>query len=677
MALTQAQILALAQSGGIKNTAQATSLANTAAQQTNVSNMGVATAPKAITPPAPAVSTPTAPVMGVTAKAPTTPAVTIQSLPSSQVKAPASSTNLPLLASTQKLPASTLSNVTPTAIPSFTQSQGQLNAAQANAYLAKGDNLARATQTEGVVEKAGNAINKFLGGDVGAGYQDMQYGAPVVSPVAQKTTTPTTTPVTTGTKPTTLSNYYASKQQAVPSLSQRALIYQDAGLGKSSDYEGTKEQNDALLAWYNAGGYQNPNYGKTTATSVPSTPKETPTETQKTTGGGAPTGINQNAVDNFLASIGTPSTATVTPQAEATIPQETTQTTTQETAQGAPQNATTQGGGVVQQLLEAAQMSPAEQALRQQQAQLQSQLAEKLGANAMNPIALEFQTGRAQTLQNMAAQQKAALEEQIQSYAQQRGISADALKALLVQMGPETTMYDVTTGKGVAGALGAGATGAQNYMAAQNLKTNAQLASTYNSQAANMSKNLSVIDTLGPKIAQFIGDSGLNKNEAWVNKPIKDYLSQAGNPALIKSFADMNVALQGALTGVLIGTYGMGVDQAGAMASAYDFSDLTADQYATALQNLAVTGNATLSQFQKYGTLAQQSGTAPFQGAPATSGAYTIPTATDQSLTNPAGNSGLLQAALGMAGNTAGGISGSIGTGLSGLAGYLLGKVKK
>lgn len=46
---------------------------------------------------------------------------------------------------------------------------------------------------------------------------------------------------------TTLSAYYASKGQALPSVAQRAQIYQSLGLGQSAYYTGTAEQNTKLL----------------------------------------------------------------------------------------------------------------------------------------------------------------------------------------------------------------------------------------------------------------------------------------------------------------------------------------------------------------------------------------------------------------------------------------------
>ncbi len=50
-----------------------------------------------------------------------------------------------------------------------------------------------------------------------------------------------------GSGVTTLSAYYASKNQTLPSIAQRAQIYQRLGLGQSAYYTGTAEQNTKLL----------------------------------------------------------------------------------------------------------------------------------------------------------------------------------------------------------------------------------------------------------------------------------------------------------------------------------------------------------------------------------------------------------------------------------------------
>lgn len=66
--------------------------------------------------------------------------------------------------------------------------------------------------------------------------------------IEQRKPTPTPTPVATPVVPKTLSEYYISKGQSLPSLSQRATLFQQLGLGSSSTYAGTANQNNALLS---------------------------------------------------------------------------------------------------------------------------------------------------------------------------------------------------------------------------------------------------------------------------------------------------------------------------------------------------------------------------------------------------------------------------------------------
>lgn len=57
--------------------------------------------------------------------------------------------------------------------------------------------------------------------------------------------------------PTTLYEFYTGKGQILPSLTERAQLYQQYGLGSSSSYVGSAPQNTALLAKLLAGGSQN------------------------------------------------------------------------------------------------------------------------------------------------------------------------------------------------------------------------------------------------------------------------------------------------------------------------------------------------------------------------------------------------------------------------------------
>lgn len=69
-------------------------------------------------------------------------------------------------------------------------------------------------------------------------------GAPAPSPTPPSTTSTSSA----GANATNLSEWYSARGQALPSLSQRSLLYQQFGLGQSTYYTGTAEQNTKLLA---------------------------------------------------------------------------------------------------------------------------------------------------------------------------------------------------------------------------------------------------------------------------------------------------------------------------------------------------------------------------------------------------------------------------------------------
>ena len=50
---------------------------------------------------------------------------------------------------------------------------------------------------------------------------------------------------------TNLYEYYTSQGQNLPSVQERAVIYEQKGLGKASDYKGTASQNTQLLGALN------------------------------------------------------------------------------------------------------------------------------------------------------------------------------------------------------------------------------------------------------------------------------------------------------------------------------------------------------------------------------------------------------------------------------------------
>ena len=70
----------------------------------------------------------------------------------------------------------------------------------------------------------------------------------------------------------TLYEYYKANNQQMPTLAERAKIYESQGLGSAGSYSGTAEQNSALL-------------GKLTSapTETPAAKTSTPTTTQTPT----------------------------------------------------------------------------------------------------------------------------------------------------------------------------------------------------------------------------------------------------------------------------------------------------------------------------------------------------------------------------------------------------------
>jgi len=306
--------------------------------------------------------------------------------------------------------------------------------------------------------------------------------------------TPTTSPTVTSGSTGGAKTLYEYYKGAMPSLEARGAEYERLGLGTAADYvrlnkAGDPKPNIALLAAL-VGASRN-------TTSTSQTGSQTGSASVTSSTGSTPKTTEKPVDWGVSDTSGVASTSGETPK-------------TGETG-GAPKNATVNNEGIVKQILEQTQMSEAEQALRQQSGDLKAQLAEKLGQNAMNPIPLEFQTGKAQTLQNMAAQKQAALEAQIQSYAQQRGISAEALRPLMQQVSPGTGVFDVTTGKEIVSGMG-GLQGINNYTQGNALKQ----------QANQIKTTLNTADGLANQAAKIMQSNGaLNPVRS---APINDFL---------------------------------------------------------------------------------------------------------------------------------------------------------
>src|SRR3990167_8851956 len=92
----------------------------------------------------------------------------------------------------------------------------------------------------------------------------------------------------------TLYEYYSSKGQALPSVSERAKVFESQGLGTATMYKGTTEQNTALL--------NKLSFAPVSTIATTATPLTIPTTF--TTPSGAVVGANGQT-------ISTPTTATI------------------------------------------------------------------------------------------------------------------------------------------------------------------------------------------------------------------------------------------------------------------------------------------------------------------------------------------------------------------------------
>ncbi len=500
MALTAQDLIKMYQSGGSTST-------------TNAINSGVAnySAPIGATPPKPA--SPVAPIAPVKS---TTTAPTLQTMAS----APKPSTFFQSPAPTYGA-GSTMQSSTPQAMAS-------------NNVMSQ--NYNQPVNTASIMP----STTQKLASEQSTGLTGAN-GMPFTMPKVDSTPTSlnlNSAGLTQGTPSTTApKNLYEYYKGAMPSLETRAKEYERLGLGTASDYiaknrAGDPKPNQLLLEKLNAGnapkplpdgsvavlnlnadgtlmntGTQQMNTGVNQGTQqnnpvVNTSHARTEQEMDKANGG-------QDVLYNYDASGARTGLKNDPALANGTAGTSVGGSGVGGGASGAPQNAT-QEGGLIQQLLRAAQMSDAEQALRQQSGNLQTQLAEKLGQNAQNPIPLEFQTGRAQALQNMASQKQSALESQIQSYAQQRGISGDVLGKLMQQIAPGTSMYDLTTGKTLAGLGGAGQNGMDAYRTWANTQFNTQQGQQLGAKFMQMKTALDQTDKSFELLKSTAAKTGIN-----------------------------------------------------------------------------------------------------------------------------------------------------------------------
>jgi len=77
----------------------------------------------------------------------------------------------------------------------------------------------------------------------------------------------TVSPTSGASTPTTLYELYTQQGKTLPSIKERAILYQQAGFGSASSYVGTKDQNDRLLSYLTKGvigGWQEPSADEST-----------------------------------------------------------------------------------------------------------------------------------------------------------------------------------------------------------------------------------------------------------------------------------------------------------------------------------------------------------------------------------------------------------------------------
>lgn len=305
---------------------------------------------------------------------------------------------------------------------------------------------------------------------------------------------------------------------------------------------------------------------------------------------------------------------------------------------------------LISQIVSASQMSPEEKELRSRVGETQDKLALAQGQNDVRSIPLEFKTGRANTLANLASQRTTALNSQIQSETAAReaalkGLTSAAGLMSPMQVSPGTAVYS-PTGEPIIG-MGAAA---DNYAQWQNQKaaidTNAGLGSEYQKQAADLSKTLSQIDSLSPRLVQFLTENKLNEQGLPLyNQPIGVFMSQA-NPAARTSANAMLAELK-TYTAQVLGSSGLNPTEVSDTVNSFDFSQLSPSQMQVFVENLRAMAQSRLQPIQQtsaasYG--ANYNGAQPYMGNPADTSIPSVNTAMNPNApTNP-----LAQAAVGI-----------------------------
>jgi len=259
----------------------------------------------------------------------------------------------------------------------------------------------------------------------------------------------------------------------------------------------------------------------------------------------------------------------------------------------------------VQQLAKQAQMTDAERALMQQQAQLTENKATV--AKNMGDVGDLYQStynGRMGLLNQAAQAQQQNLAEQTQTYTAQRQAAKDALSAAAGLTQPTSVPFSSGLRNPVTGELvgGSGAGGQfgdyVNYLQAQNA---AQQGNQFANQASSSSLGLQQVRNLANGFADFAEKTGLAQNFFGnANMKLKDIESQL-NPSNVATYANIKNGILSAYQNILIGR-GIGVESATQYANDLNqnIDKMTGADLVAFLENLDIEAQKNIQPMQQF-----------------------------------------------------------------------------
>lgn len=305
---------------------------------------------------------------------------------------------------------------------------------------------------------------------------------------------------------------------------------------------------------------------------------------------------------------------------------------------------------------------------------LRSNLAEQTGAELNNPIPLEFQTGRISNLRNQASAQEAALQGNLENI---RGLLGQAIQANMpVSVSPETTLVNPVSAQSIYGLGGPGSSGADNYMKAQALRTNAEMSSDFQAQAAKLSIPIEQIDAITPKLVTFMKSAGINRSDAqFTNSQVLKYLNQVGG-GVAQQYQTIVNELKAYTGQIMQATGSYTPTEIGEMYSLLDPSNLSPKDLEDVMAVVKDLGQQRLQGIQHASNQARVSGVLPYLGAAANvSPSGYVPASQSNSPLNAFDSTGA-QATAATIGGILGpaGILGLAGGAARGLAGLLFKK---